>query len=184
MRVSSPHLSRNPSHGGAEMRARLGRVPALAAAGLLGLYLAVALPWGLGRAWLEVVRAASAHESPVEARRRIFGETYTSAIEEIRRTLPPGEAYLLVEGGSGMLGGTYWVRYDLAPRRALYLGRLNELTSGMQVRRRLVVNLRHVVVAFGSGRPPRLYERYAFLQEIDRRARAGSTAGGGPGNAR
>jgi hypothetical protein len=184
MRVSSPHLSRSPAHGGAETRARLGRVPALAAAGLLGLYLAAALPWGLGRAWLEVVRAASAHESPAEARRRVFGETYASAIEEIRRALPAGESYLLVEGGSGMLGDAVWVRYDLAPRRAIYLGQLNELTSGMQVRRRLVANLRHVVVAFGNGRPPRLYERYSFLQEIDRRARAGSAARGGPGSAR
>ena len=83
-----------------------------------------------------------------------------------------------------MLGGTYWVRYDLAPRRAVYLGRLNELTSAMQVRRRLTVNLRHVVVAFGNGKPPRLYDRYRFLQEIDRRARAGIAARGGSGSDR
>ncbi|HVR07377.1 MAG TPA: hypothetical protein VMW75_04970 [Thermoanaerobaculia bacterium] len=176
--------SRHPSRARFATRARPGRVPAMAAAGLLGLYLAVAVPKGLWRAGGEVADAVDDHESPDQARRRLFGDSYTDAIDEIRRALPAGEGYLMVEGGSGMLGGTYWVRYDLAPRRAVYLGRLNELTSAQQVRRRLVANLRHVVVAFGSHKPPRLYDRFRFLQEIDRRARAGSAVRGGPGSDR
>lgn len=179
-----PADNRHRPRARAELRVRLDRVAATAAAGLLGLFLAAALPGALQGAWEEVVQAASAHESLAEARRRVFGESYTNAIDEIRRTLPADEGYLLVEGGSGMLGGTYWVRYDLAPRRAVYLGRLSELTSAMQVRRRLTANLRHVVVAFASGKPPRLYDRYQFLQEIDRRARAGAAARGGSGSGR
>ncbi|MBV8200930.1 MAG: hypothetical protein JOZ15_09945, partial [Acidobacteria bacterium] len=89
-----------------------------------------------------------------------------------------------VDGGSGSLGGTYWVRYDLAPRRSIYLGRLYELTSVQEVRRRLAANLRHVVVAYGPEKPPRLYERYRFVQEIDRRAHARSPVIRGLGSAR
>jgi len=155
-------------------RTGLDRALDLAAAGLLGLFLAVAVPSALLRAGREVVRAAHAHESLAEARARVYGEDYTCAIDQIRRELPPGDAFLLVMGGEPNSGGTYWVRYDLAPRRAFYFGRLDELTSGAQVRHGLPANLRHVVVTFDSGEPPRLYERYRFVQEIDRRAREGS----------
>jgi hypothetical protein len=178
MRAVSRHFSR------ARLQAHLGRAMAMAALVAMGLFLVAAVPGALEEAWDEVGIAARTHESPSEARTRIFGESYTRAIDEIRRALPADEGYLLVEGGSGLLGGSYWVRYDLAPRRAIYLGRLDELTDANRLRRRLSANLRHVVVAFAAGKPPRLYDRYRFLQEIDRRARAGSPARGGPGSAR
>jgi hypothetical protein len=166
-----------PSPSPREFRPKADGDRALAAAaGLLALYLAVAVPWALGRAGIEVYRAADARESLTEGRARISGESYTRAIDEIRRALPAGEGYLLVEGGSPNSGGAYWVRYDLAPRRAVYLGRLDELTSADQVRRRLTANLRHVVVTFDTGQPPQLYERYRFLREIDRRAGAAPRA--------
>jgi hypothetical protein len=170
IRGTSPDLSR--ARRGT--RTDLDRALDFAAAGLLGLFLAAAVPWALLRACGELYRAAYVHESLAEARARVHGEDYTRAIDQIRREVPPGDAYLLVVDGEPKSGCTYWVRYDLAPRRALYLGRLDELTSGAQVRRRLTANLRHVVVAFETGEPPRLYERYRFLQEIDRRAREGS----------
>jgi hypothetical protein len=171
MRSAGP----DASHARRGTRTVLDRVLDLAAAGLLGLFLAVAVPLAVLRAGREVVQAAGAHESLAEARARVAGVEYTRAVDQIRRELPPGDAYLLVMGGEPNSGGAYWVRYDLAPRRAVYLGRLQELTSGSQVRRRLTANLRHVVVTFDTGEPPRLYERYRFLEEIDRRAREGSS---------
>jgi hypothetical protein len=180
MRAISRHLSR----ARVGMQAYLSRALALAAVVAIGLFLVAAVPGAVGEAWDEAGIAASTHESLGAARIRIYGESYTRAIDEIRRALPADEGYLLVEGGSGLLGGTYWVRYDLAPRRAVFLGRLDELTSADRLRRRLSANLRHVVVAFAAGKPPRLYDRYRFLQEIDRRGRAGSSASRGPGSAR
>src|ERR1700688_62901 len=170
MRGASP----DPSRAFPGTRTRLDRALDLTAAGLLGLFLAVAVPRALLGAGDEVIQAANAHESLAEARARVLGEDYSRAIDQIRGELPPDEGYLLVEGGHPDSGGAYWVRYDLAPRRAVYLGRLDELTSGARVRRRLTMNLSHVVVSFDAGEPPQLYERYLFLQEIDRRAREGS----------
>jgi hypothetical protein len=170
MRGTSPDLSR-ALRG---TRTDLDRALDFAAAGLLGLFLAAAVPWALLRACDELYKAAYVHESPAEARSRVNGVDYARAIDQIRREIPLGEAYLLVVDGEPNSGCAYWVRYDLAPRRALYFGRLDELTSGAQVRRRLMANLRDVVVTFDTGEPPRLYERYRFLQEIDRRAREGS----------
>lgn len=54
-----------------------------------------------------------------EARRRVFGD-YASAIEEIERRLPSTASYLLI--GSSPDGTHFFVHYDLAPRRAPYLG--------------------------------------------------------------
>ena len=170
MRGASP----DPSRALPGRRAGLDRALDLAAAGLLGLFLAVAVPWGLLGAGRDLYRAAYAHETLAEARARVYGEDYSRAIDQIRGELPEDEGYLLVEGGHPGSGGAYWVRYDLAPRRAVYLGRLDELTSGERMRRRLAVNLRHVVVTFDTGESPRLYERYRFLQEIDRLGREGS----------
>jgi hypothetical protein len=177
-------VSRLFSRARAAMRAHLGRVLAIAAAGMLVVFLVAALPGALQEAWSEVHSAAHDHENLTEARIRIFGDSYIRAIDEIRRALPADESYLVVEGGSGALGGTYWVRYDLAPRRAVYLGRLSELTSADEVRRRLTANLRHVVVAYSTAKPPRLYDRYRFVQEIDRLAHARSSARREPGSGR
>jgi hypothetical protein len=170
MRAARPDLSRALPR----RRTGLDRALDLAAAGLLGLFLAAGVSAALLHAGRELYRAAYAHESLAEARGRVYGEAYTRAIDQIRRDLPAGEGYLLVEGGDPGTGGAYWVRYDLAPRRAVFLGRLDELTSGARVRRRLEANLRHVVVAFDAGEPPRLYDRYRFLQEIERGAVEGS----------
>src|ERR1700687_1470662 len=171
MRAARPVLSRAlPGK-----RSGVDRGLNLAAAGLLAVFRAAGGAPALLRAGRELYQAADAHESLDEARARVYGEAYTRAIDQIRRELPAGDGYLLVEAGDPGTGGAYWVRYDLAPRRAVYLGRLDELTSGARMRRRIAANLRHVVVAFDAGEPPRLYDRYRFLQEIDRRAREGSS---------
>lgn len=163
---------RKPRRGAAGWRGRLDRALDLAAAGLLVLFLAVAVPWALGRAGNEVAAAADDGESLDDARARVFGQDYTRAIDAIRRELAPEDAYLMVEGGLPASGGVFWVRHDLAPRRAIYLGRLDELTSSGRARQRIAIsaNLRQVVVAYDTGVPPRLYQRYQFLAAIDRGA--------------
>ncbi|MBV8202874.1 MAG: hypothetical protein JOZ15_19835, partial [Acidobacteria bacterium] len=94
-------ISRPFSRSRAEIQATLGRALALAAAALLGLFLVAALPEALQEAWSEIRGAARDHESLAETRSRVFGESYTRAIDEIRRSLPAGESYLIVDGGSG-----------------------------------------------------------------------------------
>jgi hypothetical protein len=149
----------------------LGRALDVLAAALFVFFLVAAVPQALARAagMLRLARHA-ARETPAAARARVAGDDYSRAIDDIRRALPPTEAYLLVEGGRPQEGGAYWVRYDLAPRRALFLGRLTELTDAHRLRQRLGANLRHVVVAYGPGLPPRLYDRYRFVGEIAHRA--------------
>jgi hypothetical protein len=150
-----------------------GRLLDAAAIGLLVLFLAAALPSGLWHACNQIGHAVDTSESREDARARVYGEDYSRAIDRIRAALAPGEGYILVEGGRPGSGGVYWVRYDLAPRPAANVGPLADLTSGAQLRRRLSANLRHVVVAFDTRKPPRLYERYQFVEEIERRARKG-----------
>ncbi len=156
------------------MRRRPGRVLEAAAAGLVVLVLAAGLPGALVQAWEEVGRFVQTRESLPAARARLYGADYCRAIDQIRAALPASEGYLLVEGGRPGSGGAYWVRYDLAPRPAVFLGSLQDLTSGTRLRRRLSSNLRRVVVAFDTGEPPRLYDRYRFVEEIDRGAFAGT----------
>jgi hypothetical protein len=162
------------------VRARLSRALDVLAIGLLGFFLVAAVPQAMLRA-LGMLRLAkqAARESDGEARARVYGEAYTRAIDEIRRAIPAGGGYLLVEGGRPQDGGAYWVRYDLAPRRAVYLGLLGELTDARRLRKRIGANLRQVVVAYGPGLPPRLYERYRFVNEIERRAAAAAPTADG-----
>jgi hypothetical protein len=162
------------------MRARLSRALDVLAIGLLAFFLVAAVPQAMLRA-LGMLRLAkqAAHESDEAARARAYGEDYTRAIDEIRRAIPASGGYLLVEGGRPQDGGVYWVRYDLAPRRAVYLGHLSELTDARRLRKRIGANLRQVVVAYGPGLAPRLYERYRFVNEIERRAAAATGAGSG-----
>jgi hypothetical protein len=172
MRGVRPHRPGAPAVSAAPRRL-FGRLLDTAAIGLLLFFLGAALPGALANAWNEIGQAIDTSETLTAARARLYGEKYTRAIDRIRAALPAGEGYLLVEGGRPGSGGVYWVRYDLAPRPAANLGPLADLTSGADLRRRLSTNLRHVVVAFDTFEPPRLYDRYRFVEEIERRARKG-----------
>jgi len=137
--------------------------------GLFALLLLVSLP----QTALHVVRRAGyavAHwnESPLAARRRILGEPYADAVARIRRAIPPGGEYLLVNGRSEWEGGPYWARFELAPRRARFLGLWSELPDGETLRRRLPPQPSLVVIAFRDGEPPVLMDRETFLRELDR----------------
>jgi hypothetical protein len=161
----------------------LHRVLAGLALTLFTAFLAVAVPQAVMRAagMLNLAQYARG-ESAETGRVRLEGEPYVRGIDAIRAAVPEDEPYLLVEGGRLTDGDTYWVRFDLAPRRAILLGRLADLTGAGPAIRRLGSRLHHVVVAHGHGAPPRLYDRYEFVEELDRRAAGagGAGTGGGP----
>lgn len=102
-------------------------------------------------------------ESFLDSRRRAFGAEYTDGIEAIRRSIPLGQEYLLVRDDDPEEEADLWVRYDLAPRRAVFLGemkgpwrrRLRELHSES--------GSPFLVVASGGARAPRLLEAAPFL---------------------
>lgn len=109
-------------------------------------------------------------ETPLQRRERSFGSGYTQAIEQIRRTIPPDGAYLLINGRPDFEeGGPLWVKFDLAPRRAVYLGKLHDLGSADRLRRRTPRAARWVVIAHGPYDPPVLIERYRFIRQIEER---------------
>jgi hypothetical protein len=138
---------------------------------LFVLYLAVALPRALLRSAHEG-REMIAHrkETPFQRRERTYGSGYAKAIEQIRRTIPPDGAYLLINGHPDFEeGGPLWVKFDLAPRRAVYLGKLHDLGNADRLRRRTPRAARWVVIAHGPYEPPVLIERYRFMRQIEER---------------
>jgi hypothetical protein len=138
---------------------------------LLALHLAVALPRALLRSaregWGMIVHR---NETPFQQRVRTFGPAYVHAIEQIRRTIPPDGAYLLINAHPDVEeGGPIWVKFDLAPRRAVYLGKLQDLGDADRLRRRVPRAARWVVIAYGAYDPPVLVERYRFMRQIRER---------------
>jgi hypothetical protein len=139
---------------------------AVFALALFGLLLAVSLFWSTGRSVRRIYWAfAYAGETPLEERTRHFGPEYARAIEEIRRTIPPHAVYALVDADPIEKGSVLWVRFDLAPRRATYLGFLQDLREPRTVRQRLIREVRWIIVA-SVHRPPVLYERHEFLRAV------------------
>ena len=117
-----------------------------------------------------VVQAArQAGEDSAGGWRRVQGADYVAAVERIRRTIPRGGESPIVNGAAEWHGGPYWVRFDLAPRRARYLGLLSELAGqdGLAARRLPAgpTGPHWVVVAFPDRQPPLLIEREAFLRQ-------------------
>lgn len=138
---------------------------------LFALFLIVSLPkaavWAARYTRLAVSKLG---ESPEAMRRRVLGPRWVDSVDRIRRAVPENGTYLLVNGGLEWEGGPYWVRFDLAPRRAIYLGQLAELPDGDTVRRSLPRNAPDlVVIAFREPFPPILRKREDFLRELNRR---------------
>jgi len=133
---------------------------------LFGLLLAVSLSLASVRSVRRIWKAAIyAGETPIEERSRSFNPEYAQAIEEIRRTIPLHGTYALVEADPTEEGSVFWVRFDLVPRRAVYLGTLGDLRSPRIVRERMIREARWVIVT-SVHRPPMLYERRDFLQAL------------------
>ena len=146
--------------------------PATLALALLATHLAVAIPRALLRSAQEGRNLiANRHETPFQKRVRNFGPGYAEAIEQIRRTIPPDGAYLLINTHRDFEeGGPLWVKFDLAPRRAIYLGKLDKLGSAERLRKRIPRAARWVVLAHGPYDPPVLVERYRFLRKLETRS--------------
>lgn len=137
------------------------------ALGLFVVYLAVATPWAL----LKAARSALlsfrvAGETPLEERLRTYGPMYSNGIEKIRRTIPENGAYLLINGDPKEEGGPLWVKFDLAPRRAVFLGKLDEIDDADRLRKRIPRAARWVVIAYGPYGQPELIERFRFVKRI------------------
>lgn len=146
----------------------------------LGLF-AVFLAASLFRAAVESVQKGVLMyrlrgETPLQERSRCYGAAYTREIEAIRRTIPPGGAYILINGDSGEHGGPFWVKFDLAPRRAYYLGELDKLENVERLRGRIPRAARWVVIAYGPYRRPVLMERHELVQGSKKRRRGQNDA--------
>lgn len=139
---------------------------------LLAIQLTVALPRALLRSAHEGRSLiVNRKETPFQQRVRTFGSGYVEAIEQIRRTIPADGAYLLINGHGGVEeGGPIWVKFDLAPRRAVYVGKLEDLRDADRLRRRTPRAARWVVIARGAYEPPVLVERYRFMRQLEERS--------------
>jgi hypothetical protein len=103
-------------------------------------------------------------EDSRQARRRFLGPAYVVAVEEVRRAIPPDGEYLLVDGGQERQGAALFLRYELAPRRARFVGRLRDPSRWAA---RLPHGPRWVVVAY-PDRPAVLVDRADFPRWVER----------------
>jgi len=143
-----------------------GSVFRAVALGLLGLFLLLSIPTAAFHTGVRLIQAAAlVGEDAAGARRRVQGAAYIDAIEQIRRTIPRDGEYLLVDAGEERQGGPYWVRFDLAPRRARFLGMLRDLPGPGPLADRMPASSRWVVIAW-YGHPPVLIDRETFLRRL------------------
>ena len=140
---------------------------------LLAVSLLAALPLTalrVGRRIFEVAQLAG--EDARSAHMRILGAAAADVLDSIRRTIPPNGDYLLLDGGAEWQGATYWVRFELSPRRARFVGRLSEMSGQSQPLRQLRQALSQpggpswVVVAFPHD-PAVLLDRGELLRRLD-----------------
>jgi hypothetical protein len=147
-------------------RRRSRRAIDLVALGLAALYVAAALPLALVRAEARVALAlCEAGEPAGAALARVHGAAFADAIAAIRRTVPADEPYLIVAENAPEEGDENWVRYELAPRRAVLVrGRPR---SARALRQRVPAGIGWVVVTPGKGGPPSLYPRADYFQSLE-----------------
>jgi len=131
--------------------------------------LTVSVGWTAGKSARRLQKAfLYAGESALAERSRAFGAPYARKIEEIRRLIQDDGVYGLADGdGNGNdleIGSALWVRFDLAPRRAVYLGLRKDLPGLDELRRRLPPGVRWIVIGHAAG-PPELMD----LMELPRR---------------
>jgi hypothetical protein len=131
--------------------------------GLVAVSVLAAIPLTalrVGRRLLETVPLAG--EDARGARERILGAPYVESLDAIRRVIPADGEYLMVDGGEELDGATYWLRFELAPRRARFAGRLSEMKAPLS----LPAGPRWVVVAIPRG-PAVLLDRDDFLRRME-----------------
>jgi hypothetical protein len=149
-----------------QARVRVARFRRLALAAFL-LSLVVDLPLTAVRTLRRVGRAAlSLGEDARGARVRLLGAATVRALDSLRQAIPADGEYLLVDGGEELQAEAYWVRFELAPRRALFAGRLSEMERASRQAWELPPAARWVVVAYPGG-PPRLLSREQLVDLLE-----------------
>jgi hypothetical protein len=93
-------------------------------------------------------------EDPMVARRRVLGAAYVDGIEGIRRAIAPDGEYFLLRGDDPEREADLWVRYDLAPRRARFLGEAARLRKELLNRGDPRDEPPFAVIAQGRGQAP------------------------------
>jgi hypothetical protein len=136
----------------------------LVAGGLLGIFLAQALPAALRTAGQRLTDATRyAHESALATAARVFGSDEALSLEAIRSTLVPGEPYLLIDSGSPETGERMWVRYALAPHPVVFIGQMNDRVKLL----RLPHESEHwVVISYDPGDAPDLVARRQLVADL------------------
>jgi hypothetical protein len=133
------------------------------------LSLIAGLPLTAVRTLRRVGRATVAlGEDARGARVRLLGAATVRALDSLRQAIPADGEYLLVDGGEELQAEAYWVRFELAPRRAVFVGRLSEMERAPRPARELPPAARWVVVAYPGG-PPRLLSREALVDLLEAR---------------
>lgn len=101
-----------------------------------------------------------------ETRELAFGDAWVLAVDSARAVVPPDGTYLLTRGAGAPEGSEHWPRYELAPRRALFLGAAEQLPSTAHLRR-MYGEESWVVVACEPYEPPRLMPLWHLLHDLD-----------------
>lgn len=142
------------------------------AAAVLALFLAgltVSVGWTTAKAARRMQKAfLYAGESALAERSREFGAPYARKIEEIRRLIPRDGVYAVIDGDDVELGGAIWARFDLAPRRAVFLGLRKDLPGPGELRRRIPPEAQWAVIGHAED-PPELLSVQQLLAEAERR---------------
>lgn len=97
------------------------------------------------------------NETWIRTLARQRGGEYAAAIASIARALPPDATYGLVDAVDLRDGGGYWIRFDLAPRKAIYLGTLEDLRRDPRPAELLVAEGRKLVLARPGPEPSELW---------------------------
>jgi hypothetical protein len=105
-------------------------------------------------------------EDMAASRRRVMGDGWVETIAALRRAIPRDGEYFLVDGGGLRSGGAYFVRYDLAPRRARYLGPLADLRDPDKIAASMPPGPRWVVLTVPGDEPPVFLDRQEFLRQL------------------
>jgi hypothetical protein len=139
----------------------LQKVARLGLLGLLGLFLALNAPAALMKSVRRIKEGWNLRdETLIESRKRLSGEEYVDGIEAIRRSIPPDGVYLLLKESAAEDEADLWVRYDLAPRRAVLLDQSKALLAReLEVLQGKADELpRYSVIVLGQGKAPQLMD--------------------------
>ncbi len=137
----------------------LQKVARIGLLAVLGLFLGLNAPAALLKSLRRIKQGWELrHETPSESRKRLFGDEYVESVEAIRKSVPPDGEYLLVIGPNTEEEAALWVRYDLAPRRALLLDQSGaSLARGQEPSPGTVEGLpERAVIVGGRGKAPQL----------------------------